>query len=175
MIALCTFNDMMDSRMMRSDLAESYSCADACACANVVMIHPGCVQQATLSLLQTPGPATLLPVVVMCGGGGCRDGRTGSKRWMAFSNCTVYFDSLRHRSVPSTCCWPARSWETRTEACCCHRCFACSTRRPIGSPPRKESLQQQQHNNNTLMVENTTCTESNHDRSWPTRGKRVGL
>ena len=50
MIALCTFNDMMDSRMMRSDLAESYSCADACACANVVMIHPGCVQQATLSL-----------------------------------------------------------------------------------------------------------------------------
>ncbi len=56
--ALCTFNDMMDSRMMRSNLFPQLliwfrmvvsslsrlsllAASASCACANVVMIHPG--------------------------------------------------------------------------------------------------------------------------------------
>lgn len=87
--ALCTFNDMMDSRMMRSNLLPQLLIwfpygrlsAASCACASVVVIHPrfwkkkNVKKERNKRLFSLAKTHTKNHQVVPRGGGGCRDER----------------------------------------------------------------------------------------------------
>lgn len=111
--ALCTFNDMMDSRMMRSNLLPQLLIwfpygrlsAASCACASVVVIHPRFWKKKNVkkrkkqkTLLTGKNAYTKNHQVVPCGGGGCRDEREApdcqppsqKKRSMMFPNLFLF-------------------------------------------------------------------------------------